>query len=402
MLRRKKTSKPTLTRTYKYRIYPTGGQVTALENTFSMCRHLWNWSLAERSDTYEQTGKGVSYFTQQNRLPELKDERPWFKGVHSQVLQDVLRRLDKGFESFFRRVKEGAEEPSYPKFKKRGQWTSITYPQYKLYPSAVRVPIPKIGEVRIVFHRPIPKLAKIKTMTVMKEAANRWFVSFSFEIPVILDTPSDESRDFIGIDLGCIDLYYASDESHVEAPRHFRAAQANLKKLQRRFSKAKKRTPRWYRLLRALGKAHAKVRRKRQHFLHEEANALLDRADVVVCEDLKIANMTRRPKPRQDESGAYIPNGAKAKSGLNKSILDAGWGMFVQILRYKAEERGKQVIAIPPHYTSQMCSACGEIVKKSLSHRTHACVCGFVAHRDHNAALNILRLGLESLEAPAS
>jgi putative transposase len=199
-----------------------------------------------------------------------------------------------------------------------------------------------------------------------------------------------------------MDLYYASDASHVEAPRHFRAAQANLKKLQRRFSKTKTRTPRWYRLLRALGKAHAKVRRQRQHFLHDEAHKLLDRTDVVVCEDLKIANLTRRPKPRQDGSGAYIPNGAKAKSGLNKSILDAGWGMFVQMLRYKAEERGKQVIAMPPHYTSQRCSACGEIVKKSLSHRTHRCDCGFVAHRDHNAARNILRLGLESLGASAS
>ncbi len=197
-------------------------------------------------------------------------------------------------------------------------------------------------------------------------------------------------------------MYYASDGSHVEAPRHFRAAQANLKKLQRRFSKAKKHTPGWYRLLGALGKAHAKVRRKRQDFLHKEANKLLDRTDVIVCEDLKIANMTKRPKRKQDESGMYLPNGAKAKAGLNKSILDAGWGMFVSALRYKAIERGKYVIAVPPQYTSQVCSACGEIVKKSLSHRTHRCGCGYVAHRDHNAALNILRLGLESLKATAS
>jgi putative transposase len=123
---------------------------------------------------------------------------------------------------------------------------------------------------------------------------------------------------------------------------------------------------------------------------------------VVVCEELRIANMSRRPKPRQDESGASLPNGAKAKSGLNKSILDAAWGLFVEMLRYKAEARGKQVIAVPPQYTSQRCSACGDIVKKSLSHRTHRCDCGFVAHRHHNAALNILRLGLESLEALSS
>lgn len=296
---------------------------------------------------------------------------------------------------------KGAEQPGYPKFKKRGQWTSITYPQYRKEPSG-NLDIPKIAKVRCVMHRPLPPGAQVKTMTVMKEAANRWFVSFSFELAVTLNTPSDEPKDVIGIDLGCIDLFYASDGSHVEAPRHFRAVQANLKTLQRRFSKADKHTPRWYRLLRALGKAHAKVRRKRQDFLHKEANQLLDRADVVVCEDLKIANLTRRPKPKPDESGTYLPNGAKAKSGLNTSILDAGWGIFVQILRYKAAERGKRVMAVPPHYTSQLCSACGDMVKKSLSHRTHRCGCGFVAHRDHNAALNIVRLGLESPEASAS
>jgi putative transposase len=185
-------------------------------------------------------------------------------------------------------------------------------------------------------------------------------------------------------------------------PRPFRVALANLQKLQRRFSKAEKYTPRWYRLLRALGKAHAKVRRKRHDFLHKESNKLLDRTDGIVCEDLKIAHMTRRPKPKQDESGAYLPNGATAKGGLNTSILDAGWGLFVRMLGYKATERGKQIIAVSPQYTSQMCSACGETVKKALSHRTHRCGCGFVAHRDHNAARNILRLGLESLEAPAS
>ena len=367
-----------------------------------MCRHLYNWSLAERKATYEATGQSVSYRQQQNSLPELKVQKPWFKGVHSQVLQDTLRRLDKAYDNFFRRAQKGGEARGYPKFKKRGSWNSITYPQYNGYPIGNCIRIPKIGEVRLVLHRPIPKLARIKTLTVMKEAANRWFVTVSFELPILLQHAPNESTEVIGIDLGCTDLYYASDDSHVEAPRFFRKAQANLQKLQRRFSKEKKYTPRWYKRLKALGKAHAKVRRKRQDFLHKEASKLLGRTDVVVCEDLKIANLTRRPKPKQDESGTYVPNGAKAKSGLNISILDAGWGMFVQTLRYKAAERGKQVITVSPQYTSQRCSACGEIVKKSLSHRTHRCGCGFVAHRDHNAALNILRLGLESLEAKAS
>ena len=337
---------------------------------------------------------------QQNRLPHLKQERPWFRGVHSQVLQDVLRRLDNAYQGFFRRVQAG-EEPGYPKFKKRGQWTSITYPQYSKQPTDI-IDIPKIGQVRCVRHRRWPEGTRVNIMTVMKEAANRWFVSFSCDIPVTLNAPSHELRDFIGIDLGCHDLYYASDGRHIKAPQFFRQAQANLKKLQQRFSKAKKRSPRWYKLLRSLGKAHAKVRRQRLDFLHKAANDLLSHADVIVHEDLKIANMTRQPKSKQDERGTYIPNGASAKGGLNTSILDAGWGTFVSILRYKAQASGKLVIAVPPHYTSQVCNACGRIVQKSLSQRTHVCDCGFVAHRDHNAALNILRLGQESLEAKTS
>ena len=230
MVIRKTSQKPTqpiLKRTYKYRIYPTAGQVSALENVFSMCRHLYNWSLEERKATYEATGESVSYRTQQDRLPELKDQRPWFKGVHSQVLQDVLRRLDKAYDHFFRRVQEGTEDPGYPKFKKRGQWTSITYPQYRKEPSG-DIAVPKIGNVRCILHRRLPEAACVKTMTVMKEAANRWFVSFSFELPVSLTTPSSEPRDFIGIDLGCTDLYYASDASHVEAPRLFRQLPSSI------------------------------------------------------------------------------------------------------------------------------------------------------------------------------
>jgi len=121
-------------KSFKYRIYPTKSQISKLENQFSMCRHLYNWNLAERIEAYQKDGTTISYNQQQNNLPALKDERPWFKAVHSQVLQDVLRRLDNGYQAFFRRIKNG-ETPGFPKFKKRGQWDSVTFPQYQKCPT---------------------------------------------------------------------------------------------------------------------------------------------------------------------------------------------------------------------------------------------------------------------------
>ncbi|MCP4748653.1 MAG: helix-turn-helix domain-containing protein, partial [Desulfobacteraceae bacterium] len=150
-------------KSFKYRIYPTKSQITALENQFSMCRYLYNWNLQERIETYEKERLSVTYNQQQNKLPELKKQRPWFKSVYSQVLQDVLKRLDKGFQSFFQRTKQGGI-PGFPKFKKKGQWNSITYPQYKKHPADI-ISVPKVGDIKMRYHRPIGESAKVKTLT---------------------------------------------------------------------------------------------------------------------------------------------------------------------------------------------------------------------------------------------
>lgn len=381
---------------FKYRIYPTKSQVSNLENQFSMCRHLYNQALGERKTAYEQTGESITYWMQQNQLPQLKIERPWYKGVHSQVLQDTLKRLDKAFQSFFRRVKGGAEDPGYPTFKKRGQWTSITYPQYVSFPSS-RIVVPKVGVVKTVYHRQLPDNAQVKTLTISKEGC-KWFACFSVVLPLDIE-PKQALQHPIGIDLGLIDFLYDSDGVNVPAPKYLRKSLNKLARLQRRFSKAEKYSPKWYKLLGAIQKRHCKIRCQRSDFLHKTANALLAKSDVICHEDLNICGMSRRPKPVPAENGTYLPNGAAAKGGLNKSINDAGWYRFLLLLRYKAVEYGKQIIAVPARYTSQKCSCCGQIVKKSLSVRTHCCPCGFTANRDHNAAMNILALGLESLGA---
>jgi len=389
--------KQPLRKSYKYRIYPARVQESKLENQFSMCRHLYNWNLAERIDAYRKDGTTISYNQQQNRLPALKKERPWFRSVYSQVLQDVLKRLDKSYQGFFRRVKAG-ETPGFPKFKKRGQWNSITYPQYSKRPDAV-IPVPKIGNIKLVCHRKPPDNAKIKTLTITREAC-KWFACFSVEIPATTE-PEQNLLPPVGIDMGLIDFFYASDGSQVSVPGYFRKKEKQLQRLQRRLSESSKGTNKYRKILKTLQKCHYRVKCQRNDFLHKEANRLLSRSDTIFHEKLEIRNMIRRPRPKQDEAtGEYLPNGASAKSGLNKSIADAGWGRFFEFLHYKAGELCKRVVPVPPHYTSQICSSCGMLVKKSLSTRTHRCECGFVANRDHNAALNILRIGMDTLQTP--
>ena len=383
-------------RTYKYRIYPSRSQTSRLENQFSMCRHLWNWSLLERVNFYEHSGGRLTYEHQAMALPILKQNRPWYRSVHSQVLQNVLKRLQSAFDNFFRRVKEGSEAPGFPKFKKRGNWTSITYPQYHAVP-AEEISVPKIGKIRMKLHRNLPGKAKVKTLTLKKEGG-KWFACFSFED--LLETePKHDLFSAVGIDMGLISLYHDTDDRTVQTPKFFRQMEKKLRRLHRRFSNAEKGTAK-VRILKALHKCYHRIRCRRLSFLHGKVNELLAKYDIICIEDLRIANMTRRPKPKQDEeTGRFLPNGAAAKAGLNKSILDACWGEFFHILRYKAEALCKVVVAVPPRFTSQKCSACGRMIRKSLSIRTHQCACGYVADRDLNAALNIKRLGLETLFA---
>jgi putative transposase len=249
----------------------------------------------------------------------------------------------------------------------------------------------------MIYHRDIPEGAKIKTLTITKEA-DKWFACFSVELATDIE-PKQGLLTSVGIDLGLIDFLYASDGSNVPAPKYYGKLQSRLARLQRRFTKADKYSAKWHKLLKAIQKVYYRIRCLKHDFLHKTANELLEKADIIFHENLNIIGMMRRPKPKQDEDGKYLPNNASAKSGLNKSIADASWCQFLNILKYKAAEPGKKVIGVSPHYTSQECPKCHCMVKKSLSVRTHRCPCGFVANRDFAASLNILRIGLDTLMA---
>lgn len=388
-------------KTYKYRLYPTKSQITKLENTFSMCRALYNYALEHRISEYKNNSRTVSYYEQSAGLPEIKKEFPWYKSVNAVVLQNVLKRLDTSYQNFFRRMKNDkfkSTEKGFPKFKKRGQWNSILYSdKNKIKVPTDKLIIPCIGEVKIILHRPID--GEIKNMSIIKEA-NNWYVSFSVELSNNATTELNvDTSKSIGIDVGLIDYYYDSNGNSLKAPRLLRLAEKNLKRLQRKLSKCKKQSKEFYDVLKALKTSYAKVKYKRLDFLYKTAYKLFSDNDLVIREDLNLKNLVKRPKPKLAEDGkAYLPNNAKSKAGMNKSFSDASFGKFFDILDQVSNKLGKMVIKVNPAYTSQDCSGCGNRIKKSLSTRTHICnECGLVLNRDHNASLNILRIGLDSL-----
>lgn len=388
-------------KTYKYRLYPTKAQISKLENTFSICRTLYNNALEHRITEYKRTHRIVNYYEQSASLPDIKKDYPWYKSVNAVVLQNVLKRVDTSYQNFFRRMKDSkvkSTEKGFPKFKKRGQWNSILYSdKNKIKYPTEKLTIPSIGEVRIILHRPIDGI--IKNMSIIKEA-NNWYVSFSVELSSnTLPELNVDTGKAIGIDVGLIDYYYDSKGNSKKAPRLLRLAEKNLKRLQRKLSECKKRSKEFYKTLKALQTAHSKVKYKRLDFLYKTAYELFTNNDLIIREDLQLKNLIKRPKPKLAEDGKkFLANNASSKAGLNKSFSDVSFGKFFIILDQVATKLGKLVIKINPAYTSQDCSDCGNRIKKALSTRTHICnECGLVLNRDHNASLNILRLGLQSL-----
>lgn len=374
-------------RTYTFRLYPTRKQAETLQWTLDRTRELYNAALQERRDAYRMAGKSLNYYSQANQLPDIKDIREEYKDIHSQVLQDVLRRVDKAMQAFFRRVKAG-DTPGYPRFAGRDRYDSFTFPQggYALTHDS-RVCLSKIGSIKVKLHRAVQ--GKVKTCTIKREG-EQWYVVFACEGEA---SPLPVSDEAVGIDLGLLHFATLSDGSTIENPRYFRKGEKKLATVQQSLSRKKRGSHRRKKAVQRVAKAHRKVRNQRADFLHKESRKLVNEYGLMVFEELQPVHMSKRAKPKQDANGKYLPNGASAKSGLNKSINDAGWSQFVQYCTYKAEDAGRTVVQVNPRYTSQVCSGCGTVKKKTLEERWHSCECGTELDRDHNAALNILRLG---------
>ena len=383
---------------YKFRLYPTHKQLECLQWTLDRTRELHNAALQERRDAYRMAGKHITYYDQANQLPEIKGIREEYNDIHSQVLQDVLRKADKAFKAFFARCKRG-ETPGYPRYKGRNQFASFTYPQggFSLRHDN-HVCFSKTGSIKIKLHREIK--GRIKTCTIKRED-ECWYVVFACEVE---QESLEVCEEAVGVDLGLLHFATLSDGSTMENPRYYRKGEKKLERLQQALARKKRGSTRRKKAVKQVAKAHRKVANQRRDFLHKASHSLVHSYGLVVFEKLQPANMSKRPKPKQNEQGNYVPNGAAAKGGLNKSIVDAGWAMFQQFCTYKAANADRDVLFVNPKYTSQICSGCGQVRKKELSERWHSCECGTELDRDHNAAINILALGRsvqENLRSPA-
>ncbi len=364
---------------YRYRLYPTKKQVTCLKRTLEICRWVYNNTLAMRKNAWEIEKQNISYFETKRQLPIWKREKPELKTVHSQVLQDVTKRVDLAFQAFFLRVKRG-EKSGYPRFKGYGRYDSITYPQsgFHLISGQNILHASKIGDIPIVIHRSLD--GEIKTLTIRRTSTDKWYACFSVEIP---DSDSDRetlSNDsVVGIDVGLTTFCTMSDGTTVENPRWFRNDEKKLAKSQRKLSRLEKGTPERRKQRKIVARIHEKISNKRKDFIYKLANNLTNTYGTIVFEDLNVKNMMKN-------------------HCLAKSIGDAAWNLLISTTVNKAEEAGCTVVLVNPKQTSQICSQCGQIVKKTLSDRIHSCpYCGLNMNRDLNASINIMRLGLQSL-----
>jgi putative transposase len=314
-------------RTYKYHLYPSREQAETLEQVLDCCRELYNAALQERRDAYRVAGKTISYYEQKRELPGVKEERPEYRQIGSQVLQDVIQRVDWAFAAFFRRVRAG-EKPGYPRFKGRDRYDSFTYSQAGWKLDGSRLVLAGIGALKVRWSRPIQ--GTIKTVTI-RRSADQWYVCFSCRLEV--PQPVPPNRPATALDVGLEYFATLTDGSHIANPRYLREAEEAPGRRQRRLQ-TKRRGSRNRRRAKVLvARAHRRIRNKRLDFHHQEARKIAARHGANAVGGLRIKNMVRNPQ-------------------LAKSISDAGWNQFLTILTIKAEEAGLVVVVVNPAGTS--------------------------------------------------
>jgi putative transposase len=395
-------------RAYKFLLRPTARQEQALGEMLRDHCSLYNGALQERRDAYRHSSKrAIRYGQQSAQLKEIRAFDPERQGRWSfSSQQATLRRLDKAFQAFFRRVRAG-QTPGYPRFKGAGHFDTVTFPKdgdgcrWDSTPHAAvqtRIRLQGVGHIRVHQHRPVR--GRVKTISVKREGTHWYVVLACGEVPAEELPPTGA---IVGIDMGVTHFLTASDGGHVANPRFLQAMSDELAEAQRHLAtfpkRTRQRTKRHRAATRKVAKLHAKIRRQRADFHHKTARALVTDHDVIAHECLNTAGMTRSPVPKADpeQPGGHLPNGAAAKAGLNRSILDAGWAQFLGILANKAESAGRLVVPVDARNTSRTCPRCGHVAKENrVTQARFQCTrCGFAANADHVGATNVLnRAGL--------
>ena len=373
---------------YQYKLRPNKQQIEVIEQWLNLLRCQYNYRLGERFNWYEKNRSSINSCPLVCHLPQLKERPDYYsqkkdlintkklfaeyKNIHSQVLQDVIKRVKLTFDRWLKGDSNG-KHSGKPRFKGIGRYHSFTYPQMKQdCINGKRIKLPKIGEIKFIQHRPIPDDFKIKTATIIRKA-DGYYVILSLEdksipSPDIRIIPNPDNT--IGIDMGLKAFLIDSQGEEVKIPQYYRQAQKQLRVKQKAVSRKKKGSNNRKKAIKKLAKRHQKVANTRKDFHYKTAINLLKKNDVIAHEKLNIKGL--------------------AKTRLSKSVNDAAWGQFLTILANKAEKAGLLTVAVKPHGTTQECSCCGHTVKKALSDRWHSCPhCGFSADRDLNAARNI-------------
>lgn len=365
--------------TTKVRLYPTVEQSQKLVRQFGCARWLFNWGLDLSRATYRETGKGVTYYAMQAKLPKLKKEHEWLAEADSQALQMSLQHLAAAFDGFFK------GRTKYPRFKSKHGRQSYSYPQrVKIAERRANgwgeITLPKVGNVRANIHLEIT--GKIKTVTISLDEAGRYWASILTDDELDPPKPKKITKKTVavGVDVGLTHFAITSDGKKIPNKRFVARAERNLKRKQQALSRKKKGSNNRNNARVQVARAHEKVRRARADFLHKLSRRLVNENQVIAVEDLNVRGMVRN-------------------RSLAKAISDCGWSMFTNMLAYKAMRDGKHFVKCHRFYpSSKTCNDCGHVTSAlPLDVRKWTCQCGSVHDRDINAARNIRDEGLRIL-----
>ena len=394
-----------MTRTWRYRLYPTPSQAAELDRQLGLLCELYNSALEQRRRMWREHGASIGYREQSRQLTEARGELEWLRSMNALAQHGALKRLDRAYQAFFRRCAAG-EKPGYPRFRSRRRAASITWPQHgngcriaDVGERNGRVELQGVGRVKFRAHRPLPPEAKLGQVTVTRRNG-RWWLTVAVELAAPERERSGDAEDpgsarVVGVDVGVDELVALSTGERIRGPRVARARTRALRRAQRRVSRRKRGSLSRLRAVRTLARAQEQVANARRDHAHKVTRAIADRHPAVAVEDLDVRAMTRSARGTIDEPGRNV----RAKAGLNRAIADSGWGQLCELLTYKLEERGGQLVAVPAQYTSQTCAECGHRAAENRPSRAvFRCErCSHRAHADVNAARIIARRGEEKL-----
>lgn len=372
-------------RNYRYRVYLRGAEAAALDDVLRLHRELYNAALQERRDAYAKHGIRVSYNDQAAQLKEIRVVREDVAALNFSSLQQTLRRLNKSFAGFFRRVK-ARRAPGFPRFKGRDRFRSVSF----VYGDGCKVRsdargrqvvyVQGLGELKVKWHRPLPDGARIKQIQVLIDGRGRTFVTLALEAQAKVFARAAAGTGEIGIDVGLEKFAALSDGTFIDNPRFFRVSEERLAGAQRVVARRRRGSRRHRKAKRAVSRIHTKVAEQRRDFHHQVSAQLVAAYGFIAVEDLNIRGL--------------------ARGMLAKSVHDAGWSQFIAFLRYKAESAGTVLEEVNAAGTSQICPGCGTTAKKELSERIHDCSCGCRMDRDTAASLIILARGQAAWTGP--